>query len=146
MAYLVSKRRGFDTDLVSELDSWMNNVFGTAYAGGSGFPAVDIRTVEDGYVLEAEIPGLSKDDVSVRVEDKLLVIESTQREEKETNGDEPARYLRRERRVREFRRSFALPKDVDGSKIEAAYRDGMLILTLPKRPEAKPRTIKIESA
>ena len=155
MAYLVNTGRGLRNGFVSDLDSIMNEVFG-AYSGKQAFPAVDIRATEDGYVIEAEVPGLTRDEVVVRVEDNLLILESNPERQaggndrRDENGGEPSdgeaksRYLRRERRRGGFRRSFALPRDVDGAKIEASYANGVLSLTLPKREEAKPRAIKIQ--
>ena len=146
MAYMVSNR-GLKRGLVSDLDSIMDEVFGS-YNGNSVVPAVDIKASEDGYVVEAEIPGLSREDVAVRVEDDLLILESKAQEKdaKDEDRQESVRYLRRERRRGGFRRSFALPRDVDGTKIEATYTNGVLVLSLPKRAEAKPRTIQIQGS
>jgi HSP20 family protein len=147
MAYLVRNGRGLENGLVSSIDALVNDVFNGCYTNQL-YPPVDIRVNEDAYVLEVEIPGLTKDDVVVTLEDNLLIIESAQEanEEKSDKNSASGGYVRRERRGRAFRRSFAMPKDVDGSKIDAAYRNGMLTLTLPKHPETKPRTIAIKNA
>ena len=105
-------------------------------------PTVDIREEEDKYVLEAELAGLSEKDVEVKVQDNLLTISSETNEEK---NEENTKYVLRERRSSSFMRSFVLPKDVDQEKIGAAFKNGVLTLELPKVPEAKPRTIKVET-
>ena len=105
----------------------------------SYFPAVDVRQDENGYTLEAEVPGFTRDDIGVKVEDLLLTIHSVDPKSKE-KGDQ------NDSRRRSFTRSFVLPKDVDIDGISASVAHGVLTLTLPKRPETKPRTIKVQAA
>ena len=103
-------------------------------------PAVDIFETEDNIVLKAEVPGVEPKDVEVRVEDNTLYLKGERKFEKETKEEN---YHRIERSYGSFARSFALPNSIDGEKVAAEYKDGLLTLTLPKREEAKPKTIKI---
>lgn len=106
-----------------------------------GRPAVDIRESEEGYVLEAELPGFNESDVEVNLNDNLLTITAST----ETKDDEKANgYVLRERRSRAFTRSFVLPSEVDREKIDAKFADGVLTLELHKTPESKPRRIEIK--
>jgi len=103
-------------------------------------PAVDIFENETNIVLKAELPGVEPKDVEVRVEDNTLYLKGERKFEKETKEEN---YHRIERSYGSFARSFALPNSIDADKVAAEYKDGLLILTLPKREEAKPKTIKI---
>jgi HSP20 family molecular chaperone IbpA len=104
-------------------------------------PAVDVREAENGYLLEAELPGLTQKDVDVRVEENLLTISSVKKEEKEEkkNG-----YLIRERSQSSFKRSFVLPQNVDKESISAKFKNGLLILEMQKRKEDKTRSIEVK--
>jgi len=103
-------------------------------------PAVDIFETENNIVLKAEVPGVDPKDVEVRVEDNTLYLKGERKFEKETKEEN---YHRIERSYGSFARSFALPNSIDAEKVAAEYQDGLLTLTLPKREEAKPKTIKI---
>jgi len=104
-------------------------------------PAVDIREENDKYLLEAELTGLSENDIDVKVQDNLLTIASKKSEqtEEKKNG-----YLVKERRHSSFSRSFVLPKDADRDKIEASFKNGLLALSIPKLPEAQPKSITVK--
>jgi len=106
-------------------------------------PRVDVVETKESYELTAELPGFKKDDVNVQVKDGVL--ELTANTEAKTDGDE-VQWLLRERRAQTVQRSFRLPRDVDGDAIGAEFRDGLLVLTLPKKEEAKPRQIAIKAA
>jgi HSP20 family protein len=103
-------------------------------------PAVDIFETENNIVMKAELPGVEPKDVEVRVEDNTLYLKGERKFEKETKEEN---YHRIERSYGSFARSFALPNSIDAEKVAAEYKDGLLTLTLPKREEAKPKTIKI---
>jgi HSP20 family protein len=103
-------------------------------------PAVDIYENENNIVLKAELPGVDPKDVEVRVEDNTLYLKGERKFEKETKEEN---YHRIERSYGSFARSFALPNSIDAEKVAAECKDGLLTLTLPKREEAKPKTIKI---
>lgn len=103
-------------------------------------PAVDIFENDNNIVLKAELPGVDPKDVEVRVEDSTLYLKGERKFEKEVKEDN---YHRIERSYGSFARSFALPGTIDSDKVQAEYKDGLLTLTIPKREEAKPKTIKI---
>jgi HSP20 family protein len=103
-------------------------------------PAVDVYEEKGELVVKADLPGLSKDDIDVEVEDDVLTLKGTRQEE---NESEEGGHYRCERASGAFERTFRLPAGVDASKIKAAFKDGVLTIRLPKAEEAKPRKIKI---
>ena len=105
-------------------------------------PAVDVRELKDEYLMEVELPGLTENDIDLNVEDTILTLSSSKEEDKEEKKEG---YLIRERCSREFSRTFVLPKDVDREKINAEFKNGMLVVSIPKKPEAKPRKIDVKS-
>ena len=111
--------------------------------GRSNLPAVDVRETETEYLMEVELPGLTEKDVEVKLDNTLLTISSTRDEKKEEkkNG-----YVMRERRSARFSRSFVLPEAVDREKISAEFKNGILQLTFPKVPAAKPKTIEVKAS
>jgi len=104
-------------------------------------PPVDIYETEDAIVLKAELPGVDPKDVEVRVEDNTLYLKGERQFEKEVKEQN---YHRVERSYGSFARSFSLPNSISADKVKAEYKDGLLTLTMPKREEAKPKTIKID--
>jgi HSP20 family molecular chaperone IbpA len=129
-------------DIFRDFDRVFDSFFSDSAFGKRNTPRVDIREHEDGYVLEAELPGLTEKDVEVKVDDNLLTISSKTEEDKKEEGNG---YLLRERRHTSFARSFVLPKDVDKSSIEARFSNGLLSLNIAKAPETKPKTIEVKS-
>jgi HSP20 family protein len=123
-------------------DGLLDNFFTDTPVWNARTPAVDVREAEDEYLMEVELPGLTDEDVALNVEDNILTLSSKKEESKEEkkNG-----YLIRERRNHEFARTFVLPKDVDRDKIKAEFKDGLLVVNIPKKPEAKPRKIDLKS-
>lgn len=113
------------------------------YVTGSWMPAVDVRESKDALEIQAELPGIDPKDVTVSVEGGVLTIKGSRQFEKATEGET---YHRVERAYGSFERSFTLPTNVDPGRIDAKFRQGLLLLTLPKREEAKPKaiTIKVE--
>lgn len=111
------------------------------YGAGEGFlPKVDIRDEKEEIVLSAELPGVSKEDIKVQVESRLLTLSGEKKHEEtsEENG-----FYRSERSYGAFKRSFQLPEIVESEKIHAEFRNGLMTLRLPKKPEAAPREIAI---
>ena len=103
-------------------------------------PPVDIYETEDSLVLKADLPGVDPKDVEIRVEDSTLYLKGERKFEKEVKEES---YHRVERSYGAFTRSFSLPNSIDSEKVTAEYKDGQLTLTMPKREETKPKTIKI---
>jgi HSP20 family protein len=104
-------------------------------------PPVDIYETEDAIVLKAELPGVDPKDVEVRVEDNTLYLKGERKFEKEVKEQN---YHRVERSYGSFARSFSLPNSISTDQVKAEFKDGLLTLTMPKREEAKPKTIKID--
>jgi len=106
-------------------------------------PMVDVREEEDRYVIEAELPGLSEKDLKLELKDGILALSTAKTEEKKEEG---RRWLRRERREFSFARSFELPDNADGEKIEARFKDGLLTVELPKKAETAPKLVPVRAA
>ena len=135
-------------DLVT-LQQRINRMFGEAFPQdepsglrlNAWMPSVDIYEQPDAVVIEAELPGLTKEDVSVKLENHTLTIQG---ERKLAHEDNRENYHRVERAYGSFARSFTLPTNVDTEKINAEFKDGVLQILLPKREEAKPRQIEVK--
>ncbi|MFI4934192.1 MAG: Hsp20/alpha crystallin family protein [Caulobacterales bacterium] len=106
-----------------------------------GLPPADLKETKDAYLLDVELPGLTKAEVDISVQGDRLIICGHKAEETE---DASAAYRVSERRFGRFERSFALPPDVDRHRIEAQFRDGVLKIGLPKDQQAAPERSKIE--
>jgi HSP20 family protein len=105
-------------------------------------PAIDVSEEDGAIVLKAEVPGLKADELSVSVDNGVLTLSGERKLEKRENGEKLHRV---ERSYGAFKRSFTLPKTVDGDKIEAQLRDGVLTLRLPKREQPEKKTIEVKS-
>ena len=127
----------------------MNRLFGNVYLRdedtafrGTWVPAVDIfETDSHDLVVRAELPGMSRDDIEVSVENSTLILKGDKKFDPEVKEEH---YRRIERTYGSFQRSFTLPNTVDTSKVSADYRHGVLTVRLPFREEAKPRTIAVD--
>ncbi|MGQ0696034.1 MAG: Hsp20/alpha crystallin family protein [Nitrospiraceae bacterium] len=104
-------------------------------------PLVDISEDEKEYVIKAEIPEMKKEDIKISVQDDVLSISGERKYEKEEKGK---KYHRVERAYGSFMRSFTLPEDADGSKVNAEYKDGVLKIHLTKSEKAKPKAIEVK--
>lgn len=127
------------------MDRAMNNLWqrgGVADDGGSlvGQYPVDIEEDGEHLYVEAELPGFTREQTSVTIEDGVLTIRAERQDE--TTSQRKA--LLNERRFSRAQRSFILPTDVDEAKVEAKLHDGVLHLTLPKREEARRRKIEVK--
>ena len=106
-------------------------------------PSVDVFENDNEVVFKAELPGMNAKDIDVKLENNILTLKGERRFEKETKEEN---YHRIEREYGTFSRSFALPTAVNGEKVTAEYKDGVLKVTLPKKEEIKSKPIKIEAA
>ncbi|PZR22635.1 MAG: heat-shock protein [Flavobacterium psychrophilum] len=135
------QRLFFDDIFGRELFNWENNNFSST---STTLPSVNIKETGDSYEVEVAAPGMEKSDFNVTLDGNLLTISSV-REHKQTMQQE--NFTRREFSYQSFQRSFELPKNVvDEEHITARYENGLLLLTVPKKEEAKqkpPRTIEI---
>ena len=105
-------------------------------------PAVDVREKDGEIILTAELPGVPLEEISISLENNVLSV-SGERQEKDV---EAKSYHWRERTWGSFRRSFTLPTTADRDEITARYKDGVLTVVVPQRPEAKPKLIAVKSA
>jgi len=112
----------------------------TARESGLWAPAVDIRETNDALLVQAELPGIEKKDVSLEIKEDILTISGERRYEKDVNEDHTHRV---ERSYGTFSRSFSLPSNIDANKVNATMKNGVLEITLPKRESAKPKAITI---
>ncbi len=129
----------------------INRIFGEAHGRrpdddvmlrGDFVPPVDIFENEKGeIVIRAELPGIKKEDIDLRVENGTLTIRGERRRDAEVTED---KYHRVERAYGAFARSFAVPGTVDAGAVSADYKNGVLTVVLPVREEAKPRQIQVK--
>ena len=131
----------------SWFDNFFDNSLGTEFLSnfntGITLPAVNIKETNNEFILELAIPGMKKSDFIIDVENKVLSISS---EVKSENEEKNEIYTRREFGYSSFKRTFTLPDSIESDKVKASYKDGILIVTLPKREEAKqkpPKRIEI---
>ncbi len=104
-------------------------------------PLVDITEDDKEYLISADLPQLSKDDVKVVVENGSLIIKGERKSETEHKDKKLHRI---ERSYGRFLRSFSLPEDADGNRVTANFKDGVLRVSLPKSEEKKPRHIEVQ--
>jgi HSP20 family protein len=132
---------------LSSLQDHLNRAF-AEFSGRGGHesalttwaPPVDIYETEHQLVVKADLPDIDEKDLDIRVENNVLTIRGERKFEKEVSEEN---YLRVERAYGAFSRSFTLANTVNPEAIQATYRNGVLILTIPKREEAKPKQIKV---
>jgi HSP20 family protein len=130
-------------DIANIFDDFFGGDFFDTPARRTSVPAVNITETDDEYVIEVAAPGMKKDDFKVEIDNGVLSI-SAEVEEKDEQKDEAKGYTRREFSYSSFNRSFTIPKDeVDESKIDAKYKDGLLRITLQKRDEVKPKPARM---
>ncbi len=111
-------------------------------------PSVDVRETEESFILEAELPGFDERLIDVNVDKHVLHISSRKEEEEGEKQVSEIKdsYLLRERALYTFDRSFSLPEHVDEEHISGEFKQGILTLTIPKRPEKKPKRIDVKLA
>ncbi|WP_322796379.1 Hsp20/alpha crystallin family protein [Tepidiforma sp.] len=136
---------------IAAMRNWMDRVFQESFGRFPAFRngsedlgpislALDVIEQPDSYVIKAAVPGVDPKDVEITVEDDVLTIRGQFEHKEEANE---ANYLRREIRYGSFERQLRLPPTVDAEKANASFEHGMLRLVLPKKPEARARSIKI---
>lgn len=135
---------------LAQMQDRINRIFGDAYTRqhdddlmqrGEWIPPVDIfENDKQEIVLRAELPGVSKDDIDLRVENNTLTLKGERKREAEVKTEQ---YHRVERSYGTFSRSFSLPARIDSEKVRADFREGVLTITLPVKDEAKPRQISV---
>jgi HSP20 family protein len=121
---------GFFNDFPAVAGNWNNAV-----------PPVNVTETPDSYNLELSVPGRSKEDFKVSIENGLLTISFEKKEEVKNEG---VKSIRKEFSYQSFKRSFSLDEKIDAEKIEAKYENGLLKFVLPKKEQTKPATKQIE--
>ena len=124
------------------LPSVFDDMFKTDWLGGTtnvnsigtSIPAVNIQETEDNFSVEVAAPGKTKEDFNIELDNDVLTISSEEKKENETS-EKNGRYTRKEFSYSTFKRAFSLPDSVDSEKISASYKDGVLIIELPKRED-----------
>jgi HSP20 family protein len=109
---------------------------------GEWAPALDVSETKDAVMVKAEIPGMESKDIQLSLHDQFLTLKGEKKQEKEEKEEH---YYRSERSYGAFVRTVRLPATVDGSKVTATFKNGLLTVTLPKAPAAKGTTIPIKA-
>ena len=132
------------SDLRDEIDrlfeSPLSELTRTSQLLSGWTPALDVYEDKDNFVVKAELPGMKKEDIEVSLHDGSLSISG---ERKAETKHEDAEVYRAERFFGRFQRTVTLPTAVAADKVKAAYKDGVLTITLPKTEEAKPKQIDV---
>jgi HSP20 family protein len=137
--------------LENRLENRLERFFGLSFPSRNGekesmtvaqwTPLVDISEDDTEYLVKAELPELKKEEVKVSVENGELTISGERKSEKEEKN---RKFHRIERSYGSFLRSFTLPESVSGDKVTAEFKDGLLMVHLPKDERAKPKTIEVK--
>jgi HSP20 family protein len=122
------------------LNNFFNDLQGEEVSNRGWMPPVDIQETEDAYQLHAELPGLTRDDINITLENNVLRLSGERKFEKEAKKDS---YHRIERTYGAFTRAFTLPHQVEAEGVQATFENGVLTITVPKAEQAKPRKISI---
>lgn len=135
---------------LTQMREEMDRLFGQFLRRGEGeeatwgqglwAPPVDIYETDDAFMLKAELPGFTKEDVNIEVHENRLIIRGERKRETEAKEDQ---YHRLERAYGRFERAFWLPTTVDAEHIQASFKNGILEMRLPKSEKAKPKQIPI---
>ncbi|MBC8469676.1 MAG: Hsp20/alpha crystallin family protein [Planctomycetes bacterium] len=145
---LVRFNKGHRGDLArlhGEMDDLFDGFFrglDRPFAGYKVWPAIDVAEEEDSIIVRAEVPGCKADDIDISVHGNVLTISGEKKlsEEKKEKG-----YYHVESSYGSFRREVTLPTDVNQSKVDASYKDGVLSIVLPKAEKAKTIKVKIKA-
>lgn len=113
--------------------------FGDGKSGFDATPPIDVRETDKAYQITAQLPGMDEKSVEVKLTDGVLSIRGVKQDEKREENKE---HYMQQRSFGSFRRSFAIPDNVDANKIEATFKDGVLSVTLPKTdPQMAPKRL-----
>jgi HSP20 family protein len=133
--------------LKSEMDRLFDRFFEPRWgedlpALGEWMPSLDMTETKEAFVVKAEVPGMEPGDIQVSLQENLLTIKGEKKQEKEEKDE---RYHRVERAYGAFTRTLRLPVTVEGGKVDAKFKNGVLTVTLPKAPGAKGTTIPVKA-
>ena len=136
---LALRTRARDSYSLRDLFGWDPFVNGRPVSPFS--PAFEVKETNDAFVLKADLPGVDEKDLDVAVHGGVLTVSGSRQSEERKDGESYALY---ERQYGSFTRSFALPDNTDGERIDAKLDAGVLVLTIAKTAAAKPRKIAIK--
>ncbi|MEN8904843.1 MAG: Hsp20/alpha crystallin family protein [Clostridiales bacterium] len=123
------------TSFINDFFELDKNYFNTIYS-----IKADIKDLGDKFIVEAEMPGINKEDIGLNIKDDTLVLSYKMKQKEEDKKDN---FVRRERRYGEYKRSFYI-QDIDREKVDAKYENGILKVELPKLEEKKNKNMNIE--
>lgn len=137
--------RGNLSPFFRDMDRVLEEVFATptgvaTRSEAAWMPATDVEETDTHYLVTMDVPGVKKEEVNVELNGKNLTVKAERKSEKEDSG---TGYRVTERFYGKWERSFVLPANVDGEKIEASYVDGVLKISIPKAEAGKPKLVKI---
>ncbi|MBN2565862.1 MAG: Hsp20/alpha crystallin family protein [Candidatus Eisenbacteria bacterium] len=138
-SYVPSVSNEIDRAFDRMVRNWVSPV---SFSESDWNPSIDVSESENEIVVKAEVPGVDPGDVEISVDSNNLIISGEKRQEEE---EKDRNYYRLERSYGSFRRSFALPADVDVDKIKASSKDGVISVVIPKSGERKSKKVKIEA-
>lgn len=129
--------------LFGRLQRQLDQAFSDTDASVSWIPRVDVREEAERFVVAADLPGVEGKDIEITADKGVLAIRGERRAEKKDSGEG---YERVERASGTFLRRFTLPESADAEAIKATHANGVLELSIPKRPQAQPRRISVQAA
>jgi HSP20 family protein len=132
-------------EMSTRLGSMLGRSFGRSdiESFGDWSPALDVQESDAEYLVKADLPDMTKENVKVGIEDGVLTIEGERKQEKE---ETTKKYHRLERAYGKFVRRLTVPSDVDEAKVAAEFKNGVLNVHLPKAAAARPRTVQVNVA
>ena len=133
--------------LLNRLHRELDQTFDTVAREATWSPAVDVHEEEQRFVLRADLPGVKPADIEITAEKGVLALRGSRNfEQKKDQEKDNSRYSRVERVTGKFVRTFTLPDNVQSDAIKAAFKDGVLELTIPKQAKPEPRKIEVQAA
>ncbi len=141
MTYLTVKPRPRSIDSFDRFFNQMvKNSFALPVAPQAAPLAVDVQANDNGYVLTANVPGFTAEDISIEILENVISLSAKVESSEDSESDG---YVLRERRHSSFRRKLRLPKEIDSEAVEASIENGVLTLSLPVVEDAKPKSISV---
>lgn len=143
---IIPRRERDPFSQMQELMNWdpfeaMTQLLGTGRGAAPSFiPAFEVKETKDAFIFKADLPGVQENNLDISLTGDRLVVSGKRESEKR---EENERYFAFERSFGSFSRAFTLPEGVDAEHIAADLKDGVLHLTLPKKPEVQPKRIKV---
>lgn len=137
----------FGSDVFDRLDQELG-LFAPVSSACFTTPRVDVRETNEAYIMDMDLPGMTEKDINLNLQDRVLTIayvKEAEKEDEKKKGAEGTTWLIRERRNTSFNRRFTLPEDIDASKVDASFTNGVLSINIPRRPETQPRQITIRT-